>query len=232
MNKEEKFLQDIRENPGDEALLLEYAEWLEGRGDVRGEYLRLQHQLRQIPARLAELRDQIDPDWLAALGGRQDLVLTSFRPEYKIAVIKVVREITGLGLAESKDLVERAPCTIKRDVELADAEKLAGMFQGIAAVELQPAGAAGGRRRAATPRRSRPAVSGRQNVVLTSVPPQCKINAIKLVRELTGLGLAESKDLVERAPCPLKDDVSAAEAEEIVERFTGIATISLEPTGG
>ena len=42
----------------------------------------------------------------------------------KIAVIKVVKEATGLGLKEAKDLVDGAPKTIKEKVAKADAEKL------------------------------------------------------------------------------------------------------------
>src|SRR5579863_4649853 len=42
----------------------------------------------------------------------------------KISVIKVVREITGLGLKEAKDLVEGAPKTLKEGVSKADAEEM------------------------------------------------------------------------------------------------------------
>jgi len=42
----------------------------------------------------------------------------------KIAVIKVVREITGLGLKEAKDLVEGAPKTLKESVSKAEAEEM------------------------------------------------------------------------------------------------------------
>ena len=42
----------------------------------------------------------------------------------KIAVIKVVREITGLGLKEAKDLVDGAPKTVKENVAKADAEEM------------------------------------------------------------------------------------------------------------
>jgi large subunit ribosomal protein L7/L12 len=41
----------------------------------------------------------------------------------KVGVIKVIREITGLGLKEAKDLVEGAPSTVKEGVSKADAEK-------------------------------------------------------------------------------------------------------------
>jgi large subunit ribosomal protein L7/L12 len=52
-----------------------------------------------------------------------DVVLKSFG-EKKVAVIKVVRAITGLGLKEAKDLVERAPTTVKEATSKDDAEDL------------------------------------------------------------------------------------------------------------
>jgi len=52
-----------------------------------------------------------------------DLVLKSFG-ENKVAVIKVVRTITGLGLKEAKDLVEGAPNTVKEATSKDDAEEL------------------------------------------------------------------------------------------------------------
>ena len=52
-----------------------------------------------------------------------DVVLTAFGDK-KLGVIKVVREITGLGLKEAKDLVEGVPGTIKQGVSKEDAEKL------------------------------------------------------------------------------------------------------------
>ncbi len=52
-----------------------------------------------------------------------DVVLTSFG-EKKVAVIKAVREATGLGLKEAKDLVESAPAPIKEGAPKAEAEEL------------------------------------------------------------------------------------------------------------
>jgi len=46
-----------------------------------------------------------------------------------------------------------------------------------------------------------------------------KINVIKVVREITGLGLKEAKELVESAPKPVKTGVSKAEAEEIKKKL-------------
>ena len=56
------------------------------------------------------------------------------------------------------------------------------------------------------------------NVVLTG-PGQKKIQVIKVVRELTGLGLKEAKELVDSAPKAVKEGASKAEAEEIKNKL-------------
>lgn len=56
------------------------------------------------------------------------------------------------------------------------------------------------------------------DVVLTSAGDK-KIQVIKVVRELTGLGLKEAKDLVDGAPNAIKEGVSKAEADEIKEKL-------------
>ena len=56
------------------------------------------------------------------------------------------------------------------------------------------------------------------NVVLTEVGEK-KINVIKVVREVTSLGLKEAKDLVESAPKPIKEGVPKDEAEAIRKKF-------------
>jgi len=56
------------------------------------------------------------------------------------------------------------------------------------------------------------------NVVLTDVGPN-KINVIKVVREITGLGLAESKAMTETANAVIKENVAKAAAEEMVAKF-------------
>jgi len=56
------------------------------------------------------------------------------------------------------------------------------------------------------------------NVVLTEVGDK-KINVIKVVREVTSLGLKEAKDLVESAPKPIKEGVPKDEAEAIRKKF-------------
>lgn len=66
-----------------------------------------------------------------------DVVLTSFG-EKKVAVIKVVRGITGLGLKEAKDMVESAPAPIKEGVDKAEAEDVKKQLEEAgASVELK-----------------------------------------------------------------------------------------------
>lgn len=55
-----------------------------------------------------------------------------------------------------------------------------------------------------------------------------KLQVIKVVRELTGLGLKEAKDLVDGAPKPLKENVSKDDAAAIAKKFEGIATIEIK----
>jgi len=57
-------------------------------------------------------------------------------------------------------------------------------------------------------------------VILKSGGDQ-KINVIKVVREVTGLGLKESKDLVDGAPKPIKEGAKKEEAEEIKKKIEG-----------
>jgi large subunit ribosomal protein L7/L12 len=52
-----------------------------------------------------------------------NVIMTSFGAN-KVGVIKVIREITGLGLKEAKDLVEGVPSTVKEAVSKADAEAI------------------------------------------------------------------------------------------------------------
>ena len=56
-----------------------------------------------------------------------------------------------------------------------------------------------------------------------------KINVIKVVREITGLGLKEAKELVDNAPKPIKENVSKEEAEEIKSKLEEAgATVELK----
>jgi large subunit ribosomal protein L7/L12 len=66
------------------------------------------------------------------------------------------------------------------------------------------------------------------NVVLKEVGPE-KIKVIKVVREVTGLGLKEAKDLVDGAPKVVKENVSKDEAASIEAKFKEVgAAVSIE----
>ena len=56
-------------------------------------------------------------------------------------------------------------------------------------------------------------------VVLTAAGEN-KVNVIKAVREITGLGLKEAKDLVDGAPKPVKEGINKADSDAIVKKIT------------
>ena len=67
-----------------------------------------------------------------------DVILAGFEDSKKIAVIKEIRGITGLGLKEAKDLVEGAPKTIKEAIAKDEAEKIKATLEGAGAkVEIK-----------------------------------------------------------------------------------------------
>jgi len=59
------------------------------------------------------------------------------------------------------------------------------------------------------------------DAILTDIGPN-KINVIKVVRELTGLGLKEAKAVVDEAPKPIKEGVSKEEAEKIAAKMAEV----------
>ncbi len=108
-------------------------------------------------------------------------------------------QIAGLSLLEASQLVKMLE------------EKL-----GVSAAAAAPVMVAGGGAAAA----AAPAEEKTEfNVILTAVGGN-KINVIKVVREVTSLGLKEAKDLVDGAPKPVKEGVSKEEAENIKKKFT------------
>jgi len=110
-------------------------------------------------------------------------------------------------------------------LELSDYIKEFESRYGISAAAA-PVMMAGG---AATQAEAKPAEEKTEfNVILKSVGDK-KINVIKVVREVTNLGLKEAKDLVDGAPKPLKEGVTKVEAESIKAKFAEVgATIELQ----
>lgn len=78
------------------------------------------------------------------------------------------------------------------------------------------------RERASQPSYVTPTSSALFDVVLVSYPMNQKIMAIKIIREVTGLGLKEAKDLSEALPARIKSGVTPQEAERIERAFAEI----------
>ena len=68
------------------------------------------------------------------------------------------------------------------------------------------------------------------DVILTAVGAQ-KLQVIKVVRELTGLGLKEAKEIVDNAPKPLKEKVSKEEANTIKTKLAEVGSHSRDQVG-
>jgi len=62
-------------------------------------------------------------------------------------------------------------------------------------------------------------IAGDEPLVVLAAAGENKVNTIKAVREVTGLGLKEAKDLVDGAPKPVKEAVAKADAEAAVKKL-------------
>ena len=113
---------------------------------------------------------------------------------------KIAEEISGLTLLEARDLVKALE------------EKLGIKATAPMAVAMPVAGAAAGAEAAPAEEKTE------FDVILTSFGDK-KIQVIKVVRELTGLGLKEAKDLVEGVPKPVKEGVSKEEAATMKKKL-------------
>ncbi len=71
---------------------------------------------------------------------------------------------------------------------------------------------------AAAPAEAAAAEPSSVSVILTSFG-EAKTGVIKLVKEITGLGLVEAKGLVDKCPSPIKENISVEEAEELKKKF-------------
>jgi large subunit ribosomal protein L7/L12 len=103
-------------------------------------------------------------------------------------------------------------------LELSQLVKALESELGVSAAAAMPvivAGGAGGGAAAAAPAEEQTEF----NATLVSFPADKKINIIKVVREVTSLGLKEAKDLVEAVPKAIKEGVTKDEAEAIRKKF-------------
>lgn len=129
--------------------------------------------------------------------------------------------------SDIKDIGDKiAGLTVSKAVELGDyleeVHKIKPAAGGGGGVMMAPAAAAAGPAAAAEPTEFK--------VVLEGFDPAKKINVIKVVREITGLGLKEAKDAVEGAPKSLKEGLSKEDAAKILKQLEdGGAKASVKP---
>jgi large subunit ribosomal protein L7/L12 len=129
--------------------------------------------------------------------------------------------------ADIKDIGDKiAALTVSKAVELGDyleeVHKIKPAAGGGGVMMPMPTG--GGGEVAA-----KPEAQTEFTVTLDGFDPAKKINVIKEVRTITGLGLKEAKDLVEGAPKPVKENVAKEEAEKIKKQLEdGGAKVSIK----
>ena len=122
-----------------------------------------------------------------------------------LTIEQLVTEIEGLSLKDASALVKELET--KFGVSAAAPVMMAAAGAGAAAAEEKT----------------------EFDVILASVPADKKIGAIKIVRELTGLGLKEAKDLVDGAPKPIKEGVSKDEPAAIKKKIDDAgATVTIK----
>jgi large subunit ribosomal protein L7/L12 len=106
-------------------------------------------------------------------------------------------------------------------LELSDYIKEFETRYGISAAAAAPVMVAG----AAPAADAKPAEEKTEFTVILKAVGDKKINVIKVVREVTSLGLKEAKDLVDGAPKTLKEAVTKEEAEAIKAKFTEVGAV-------
>ena len=124
-------------------------------------------------------------------------------------VAKLIEEIKSLTLMEAAEVAK----TLKEELGLPDAAPMVAMAAGGAAA---PAGASAEEQSEFT-------------VTLTEVPADKKIGVLKVVREITGLGLAEAKAIVDGVPKELKTGADKATAQKIeadIKAAGGVVKVS------
>lgn len=169
-------------------------------GPLRG-FAGVLHQIvRKIVAVLAAIQEE------KAKKGESSMSATEAKLS-KEDVVKAIESMSVLELSELvKELEDRFGVTAAAPVGMV-AAPAAGAAAGAAPVEEKTS----------------------FDVILSGVPADKKIQVIKVVREITGLGLKEAKDLVEGAPKPVKEGATKEEAETIEKKLKEVgATVEVK----
>ncbi len=117
-----------------------------------------------------------------------------------IAKAEIIDAISNMTVLELSQLIK-------------DMEEKLGVSAAAAAVAVAAPAAGGGAGAAAAEEKT-------EFTVMLNSSGANKVNVIKVVRAVTGLGLKEAKDLVDGAPKPVKESVSKADADNILKQLT------------
>lgn len=119
---------------------------------------------------------------------------------------EVLEKVSGMTVLELAECIKRM-------------EEKFGVSAAAAAVSVAAPAAGGGAPAAAAEEKT-------EFSVVLNKAGENKVNTIKVVRAITGLGLKEAKDLVDGAPKPVKEGVSKAEAEDIMKQLTEAGAVA------
>jgi ribosomal protein L7/L12 len=131
----------------------------------------------------------------------------------KINVIKEIRVITGLGLKESKDIVDKTPSRVISGIDENSALEIKK--------RLEDAGAIVSIESSSSIRDHSTSSAGEYSVILNNTGNNI-IEVIKEIREVTHLGLKDSKDIVDTVPSTVISGVDLNKAEQIKKQFDAI----------
>jgi uncharacterized protein (TIGR02996 family) len=132
MSDEQAFLDALAANSADDTARLVYADWLDEHDEpVKAEYLRqvvgLIPHFQSVSDKTPEIGNvltlarNLPSEWRLLAAARFTVVLYGYPPYSKINVIKLVRELTGMGLKEAKDFCETLPARFPMTTTLENA---------------------------------------------------------------------------------------------------------------
>mgnify|MGYP002854023310 FL=1 len=151
-------------------------------------------------------RESSDGEWLSYIKEYTSLYLESYPDDQKLAVVKIVKDVLGLGLKEAKDLVDAIPCYLIQDGDPAIVQSLAEQLEAIGCVVTYTGPDA-------------PIVGDAYEVVLDD-PGSAKLAIIKIIRNYdSSLTLVEAKSLVDYYPSVVLTGVTEEVANNLVNEI-------------
>jgi large subunit ribosomal protein L7/L12 len=132
--------------------------------------------------------------------------------------VRVLRKVSGLTVGEVRALIDGVPSDVKAGLSRADAEAMVKELSEVGfTAEMKATGVAA--KSAGTE------ADKTYSVTLTSFGDK-KIHVIKIVRKYTGLGLKDTKELVESAPVEVKAGLSKADADAMLAELKAVSALA------